>query len=78
MKENSKDSKYCSEECKKKDEITIMKDELNLMVNELNTYYHHVNKNNITTTLAYSDELIYEFELFKKKYGYPYDKNIDD
>ena len=55
-----------------------MKDELNLMVNELNKYYHHVNKNNITTTLAYSDELIYEFELFKKKYGYPYDKNIDD
>ncbi len=59
IREHFKDqySKYCSKECKEKDEITIMKDELNLMVRELNTFYHHVNRNNITTTLTYSFDI---------------------
>lgn len=80
LKEHSKDvySKYCSEECKKKDEITIMKDELNLMVNQLNIFYYHINRNNIKTTLTYSEDFIFEFELIKKKYGYPYDKKLID
>lgn len=47
LKEHSKNSKYCSKECKKKDEITIMKDELNLMVQQLDTFYYHTNRNNI-------------------------------
>ncbi len=77
-KERSKDSKYCSEECKKKDEVTLMKDELNHMVRQLDIFYYHTNRNNISTTLAYADDDIYKFELIKKKFGYPYDKDIDD
>lgn len=46
------------------------------MVNQLNTYYHHVNRNNVTTTLTYSFDFMVEFEAIKKKYGYSYDKEL--
>lgn len=79
IREHFKDeySKYCSEECKKKDEVILMKDEFKLMVQQLNEFFYDTNRNNFATTLTYAYDNMVEFEAIKKKYGYPYDKMID-